>query len=234
MAKLYKDITTAELRQQCRSQKLKRYSRLPKRGLWNLLHPEEAPNQHEDVSGSAELAEMQHKVAAVVAELELKGFSMSGGLVVQRGLYEEMLDPKQIWQASQVDDQDRGGIPDPENYQEATMAVGPIVINGTTKAPPGYVIVRRKGQAMFAYDSIATHQVEILKGLGWTFSLKAGSIRPRQAVAARPANRNGRVKAPEGQMIFARRGNLVTRVGRTADKAGWARKGWKLYLRPCA
>ncbi len=220
----YKTTTVKTLRQQCRESGIKGYSRLTKQGLWNLL---------EDVSGKADLEDAQHRVAQVVAELALKGYGVNLGPVYLKGSNGEGdPSPKEVWQGGQIDDQDRGGIPHPGQL-EAAMT-GPIVSNGTTTAPPGYMIVRRKGQATFTYMSIQTDQVEILKRLGWSFSLKAGSIRPRarRAVAARPANgKKAMMQAPEGKMIFARRGNLVTRVGHTADKAGWLKKGWTLHLR---
>jgi len=231
----YKAATVKQLRQQCRERKLTGYSRLPKRGLWNLLYP----GPIEDVSGSADLKEAEHKaaveflevqkrVAEVVAELALKGYGVDLGAIYIKGSNggNGSLSPKEIWQGGQIDDQDRGGIPHPEQLEAA--------MDSMAQAPEGRVIVRRKGNCTIVHrDGIDRVNKQWLEAHGWTFTAVLATKYPekkRQAVAARPKS-NGRVSAPEGQMIYARRGGLTTRVGRTANKAGWEAKGWALHLR---
>lgn len=86
------------------------------------------------------------------------------------------LGPKEIWQGRQIIDQDRGGIPDPGNYQEETVteqAVVVLTVGQTFKAPEGYVIKEyRPGRPTpIFYGSIARGRKARYQGLGSKFVL---------------------------------------------------------------
>jgi len=84
------------------------------------------------------------------------------------------LGPKEIWQGRQIIDQDRGGIPDPGNYQEVTeQAVVVLTVGQTFKAPEGYVIKEyRPGRPTpIFYGSIARGRKARYQGLGSKFVL---------------------------------------------------------------
>jgi len=87
-----------------------------------------------------------------------------------------VVDPRAVWRGFQIDDQDRGGIPDPGSYQqEETVeerAAVVLAVGQTFKAPDGYVIKEyRPGRAPIYYGSIARARKARYQAMGSKFVL---------------------------------------------------------------
>ena len=134
--------------------------------------------------------------------------------------------PKEIWQARQIDDQDRGGIPNP---QEVDMARNFVYMSDDRR------IVARKGNQERRYVGRridAGHKSQ-MEAAGWKFlaALKDGgdvTVKPSGQVTV--SRHGGRAYAPPGYVIQARRGELSTRLGKTCAEAAWKQAGWALSL----
>lgn len=205
---MYSGMTVKQLRRECRSRGLKGYSGLLKADLVGVLEAHAAFSYDEPC----------HTQAGCGGE-EIKPHGLS---------------PKETWQARQVDDQDRGGIPHPpkEVPMEMTYKVTGV---GHRSGPFEFEFKRSRNAVSFARKCRAQ---AANPGFGATIKITRviKALEQGEDVTVTPTGQvtisrhDGRAYAPPGYLIRARRGDLVTDIGKTCAEARWKNAGWALSL----
>ena len=141
----------------------------------------------------------------------------------------DKLSPKETWQARQVDDQDRGGIPNPPQevikVKKSYRVVGEGRHSGkferSFRGKDEAIGFARKCRAKAVNPSFAA-TIKVLERGGDVTVTPSGQV---------TVTRHGdRAYAPPGYLIRGRRGDLATNIGRTCAEAQWKQAGWALSL----
>ena len=146
------------------------------------------------------------------------------------------LSPKETWQARQIDDQDRGGIPGP-HPQEVLMEKATYRVTGVGRHAGKFS--RDFSDAQRATDfARACVKKAVNPGFGATVKITRTmkALEQGEDVTVTPSGQvtisrhDGRAYAPPGYLIRARRSGLSTDIGRTCNEAMWKDTGWALSL----
>ena len=208
---MYQGMTVKQLRAECKARGLYSYSRLKKADLVSVL---EADSKF-SYDGPC------HTQAGPGGE-EIKPH---GG---------DRLSPKEIWQARQVDDQDRGGIPHlpKEVPMETTYKVTGV---GYNSGPFEFEFIDPQKATDFARacvkEAVSPKYASTVKLTRIIKALEQGedvTVAPSGQVTV--SRHGGRVYAPPGYLIRGHRAGLVTNIGRTCNEQAWKEAGWALSL----
>ena len=145
-----------------------------------------------------------------------------------------LLSPKEIWQSHQIDDQDRGGIPNPQEVPMATTyrvtGVGRHSGSFThefTDAQKATDFARACVKKAASPSYAAT--IKLTRALTALEQGNDVAVAPSGRVIE-VSRRGDRAYAPPGYVIQATRRELRTRLGKTCNEGYWKDAGWALGL----